>query len=202
LGVAWALFVSLLTFSAAGAALAADGSSGFRSGVYEGLTLAVDGTGLITGYYREVQGEGVTKSCAFFLKGQARGGDAEVSTWSDRIRPGQLVARPDGVQLRIENGRQHAGCGLVLMPQIAEGLDLDLVENAEWIELRTVASERAYFHSARDASSRLRAFVVRGDVVGVLSRSGEWLRAEYRGSKRTTGWIRASDTLKVDPPTK
>lgn len=43
----------------------------FSSGTYEGLSLAVDRDGRVTGYFREEQGVGVTKTCSFFLTGKA-----------------------------------------------------------------------------------------------------------------------------------
>lgn len=195
------LLLLALAALAPDATMAQGGVREFRPGWYEALMLAVDGQGHITGYYREEQGAGVTKTCSFFLKGQARAGEAEIRTWSDRVLPGHLRAESDGVVMRIEGGSEHAGCQLVMLPQVSEGLPLDLVETAEWIELRRISSQRAYLHSDRKASSRLRAFVVRGDVVGVTSRSGAWLQAEYRGGKgKTVGWIRARDTAALVLP--
>jgi hypothetical protein len=172
-----------------------------RSGVYEGLMLAVDPQGGITGYYREEQGEGVVKTCSFFLTGKAAAGATPVMTWSSQRFSGTLTPRSDGVELRIKQGDEHSGCGLVLPPLIATGLEFDLVQETNWRELRRIADKRVNFHSAPSEAKKLRAFVVTGDVVGVISESGEWLEVEYPGQKKTTrGWVRAAATQKLTAP--
>jgi hypothetical protein len=172
-----------------------------RSGIYEGLMLAVDPQGGITGYYREEQGEGVTKTCSFFLTGNVAAGATPVITWSSRRFPGALTPQSDGVELRIEQGREHSGCGLVLMPEISSGLEFEQVRETNWRELRRVVDKRANFHSAPSDAKKTRAFVVTGDVVGVIAESGEWLEVEYPGKKKTTrGWVRAATTQKLTAP--
>lgn len=173
----------------------------FKSGQYEQLMLAVDSQGKVTGYYREEQGEGAVKTCAFYLAGKGMGGEIPIVTWSDRAFPGTLSAQNDAVSLKVEKGREHPGCGLVLLPQIAQGIEFDRVADAGWSELRTISSARAHFHSAPDAARALKAFVVSGDVVGVVDQKGDWLKVEYRGKKATTkGWILADTTAKLAPP--
>lgn len=182
------------------AAQAAEGPR-FESGVFEGLMLAVDEQGLVTGYYQEDQGEGVTKRCSFFLSGQAGAGTIPILTWRNEVFPGTLQAADRSVRLQIERGREHPGCAAVLLPQIASGIGLDRVAEARWTALRRIASYRSHFHSEPQQANRLRAFVVRGDVVGVLAERGDWLQVEYLGPKaRTSGWIRARDTAKPAPP--
>jgi hypothetical protein len=175
-----------------------------RSGIYEALMLAVDPQGGITGYYHEEQGEDVVKSCSFFLAGKAAAaaGATPVLTWSDDRRfPGTLTPESDGVELRIEQARKHPGCGMVLMPEIASGLGRSLIRETNWRELRRIADKRAYFHSAPSDAKKTRAFVVTGDVVGVISESGDWLEVEYPGTKKTTrGWVRAAATQKLTAP--
>lgn len=162
--------------------------------------LAVDPQGGITGYYREALGDA---SCSFFLAGKAATGATPVSTWSDDQRfPGTLTPESDGVVLRIEQGLDYPGCGLVLMPEIASsGMDRSLIRETKWRELRRIADKRAHFHSAPSDAKKTRAFVVTDDVVGVLSESGEWLEVEYPGKKKTTrGWVRAAATQKLTAP--
>lgn len=178
---------------------AANGAGSLQSGYYEGLMLAVDSDGSVTGYFREDQGEGVTKSCSFFLAGQRRDDRAEVATWSSSKLRGEISPTASGVMLRLPQGREHDGCGLVLPPSINTGLTLDKVYDAGWRELRRIAAERAYLHPA-PAGRPGRAFVVRGDVVGVLERHGSWLQVEYRGANRSTrGWVRDADAERLRP---
>ena len=192
-------FVALLAVCLS--ACAGESAPRFKSGYYEQLMIAVDAQGRLTGYFREDQGQGVVKSCAFYLSGKGTGGEIPVSTWSERTFPGTLKAEKDGVRLKIEKGQDHPGCGLVLLPQIAQGLGFDRVADAKWSELRRISSPRAYFHAAPDATKVQKAFVVAGDVVGVVAEKGEWLEVEYRGAKATTkGWIPVNNTAKLVPP--
>jgi hypothetical protein len=163
--------------------------------------LAVDSHGNVTGYYREQQGDRGVKTCSFYLAGHGTGAEIPVVTWSDRTLQGTLKAHNDSVRLTVENGREHPGCGLVLLPQITKGLELDRVADARWSELRRITTPKSYFHSAPDPSRVLKAFVVSGDVVGVIGQKGEWLEVEYRGRTSTTrGWILDKTTSKLTPP--
>lgn len=172
-----------------------------HSGVFEGLMLAVDAQGGLTGYFHQEQGEGVTKSCSFFLTGHVGTGATPVTTWSTTQHfSGTLTPQSDGVELRIEQGREFAGCGLVLLPEIASGMELDQVQETKWRELRRITDKRANFYSAPSEAKKTRAFVVTGDVVGVLSESGEWLEVEYPGKKTTRGWVHAAATQKLTAP--
>jgi hypothetical protein len=173
----------------------------FKPGYYEGLMLAVDQERNLTGFYREEQGEGVVKNCSFFVSGKATSDEINIATWNKEVFPGTLRAEKEGLKLKIAKGREHPGCGLVLLPQIAEGLLLDQVYNSKWVGLRVISSQRAYFYSGPDSSKKLRSFIVKGDVVGVLSENNEWLQVEYIGGKKTTkGWIHANETVKPAPP--
>jgi hypothetical protein len=198
------LLISVLAFVSIGfAADITPGASRFESGIYEGLMLAVDAQGNVTGFYREEQGEGVTKTCSFFLSGKATSDETSVITWNDETFPGTIKSEKGGVKLKIARGREHPGCGLVLLPQISDGITLDQVIKAKWIGLRKIVRQRVYLHSEPVSSKKLRAFVVKGDVVGVVSESGGWLLVEYPGRTMTTkGWMQASDTMKWDPPAR
>jgi hypothetical protein len=55
------------------------------SGIYEGLMLAVNQQGAVSGYYRERQGSGVTKTCSFYLSGQEKDDQADLLTWNIEI---------------------------------------------------------------------------------------------------------------------
>jgi hypothetical protein len=174
-----------------------------RSGIFEGLMLAVDPQGGITGYYREEQGEGVVKSCSFFLAGKVAAGATPVMTWNDERFPGTLTPLSDGVELRVKQASEHPGCGLVLSPEIASGLEFSLVRETYWRELRRIDNKRVNFHSAPSEEKKMRAFVVAGDVVGVIAESGEWLEVEYPGTQKTTrGWVRAAATQKLTAPSR
>jgi hypothetical protein len=195
---AGAVFLALEAGALGGAARS---QAQLKSGIYEGLTLAVDAQGAVTGSYRDEEGEGVTKSCSFFLAGHEKGGEAVVATWSLETFPGSLKAADHGVVLQIENGRDHPGCASVLPPLISEGMLLDLDSPADWTSLRRVIAKRAYLLRKPNDRRGGRGYLVNGDIVGVLARSRDWLDVEYaKEGRRTRGWLRAADTAEIRPP--
>lgn len=169
----------------------------FEPGVYENLLLAVNSNGVVTGYYREAQGEGAVKTCAFTFKGEAKAGVANILVGSDKSFAGEIKAGSDDVNLKIAKGRELPGCGLVLMPEIASGLSFDLITKAPWIELRIIASEKSYFYSEPKADKQLKAYLVKGDVVGIVASEGDWLQIDYYSSSGKTSrrWINNKETI-------
>jgi hypothetical protein len=171
------------------------------SGIYEGLMLAVDRNGVVSGYYQESQGTGVTKTCSFYLSGQEKGERADLLTWNVETFPGSLEAAEHGVVLRVEKGRDHPGCGSVLSPLISQGLLLDRVAVANWTSLRRVTATRTFLFPKPDPNAKSRTYVVMGDLVGVLFQNGDWSRVEYvNGQTRVDGWIRTADAVELQPP--
>lgn len=99
------------------------------------------------------------------------------------------------------NGVHRPSCNLVVLPEISTGISLDRVTKAEWVELLRVSADRAYFHGEPLDTKKLPTYVIKGDVVGVLSTRDGWLEVEYLAKKRRTkGWIRAEDTKKLVQP--
>lgn len=83
-----------------------------RSGVYDSLTLAVEG-GAVSGVFAEERGgaDGMPSfSCIFLLRGRLAGVRAEVETWfpgePERIR-GSLAFTPEGAALTL--AEDHGG---------------------------------------------------------------------------------------------
>jgi len=187
-------FIAVVPCIFTGAALA---QTRLRSGVYEGLMLAVDSQGAVSGYFREGQGIGVTKTCSFYLSGREKGNQANVVTRSVEAFPGTLKAADQGVILQIANGRDHPGCASVLPSLISEGMLLDLDAKADWTSLRRVIAKKSYLFQKPNARKG-RSYLVMGDVVGVLSKSRDWLSVEYGNEgKRVRGWIHAADTAEL-----
>lgn len=170
-----------------------------KSGVYEGLMLAVNKNGDVTGYFNEKQGQGVEKGCSFYLRGTHAAGQVNVVTWQENKLPGILTAAADGVVLHIPNGRSHPGCQSVLLPQIDKGLAFDLTAAAAWDELRVVQSAKANLYKEPDQAKKMKSYLVRGDVVGVLANKDGWFSIEYRAdTKKISAWVRAIDIALIE----
>lgn len=172
-----------------------------KSGIYENLALAVAPNGTVIGRYEESQGEGVSKNCSFFLRGKSRNGEATVITWSDHVLSGIVKAVKGGVDLKVAKGTEHAGCGLVLLPQISDGLALDLVRQTKWLDLVRITTERAVLHTDPSGSGETRGFLHKGTTVGVITRRNGWLLVEsIFQQKAKSGWIRESEAKQPKPP--
>lgn len=194
--------LSIITFALASMTNACAESTTFEPGVYENLLLAVNSDGKVTGYYREAQGEGAVKTCAFKFKGEARGDVATILVGENESFPGEIQSETDGINLKIAKGRELPGCGLVLMPEIADGLSYDLITKASWSELRTITSEKSYFYSEPKVDKQLKSYLVKGDVVGVVKKEGDWLQIDYYSDsgKMTRRWINAKETQGLQSP--
>ncbi len=176
-------------------------AAALHSGKYEGLMLAVTPEHQVEGFYAEAMGEGVTRTCTFFLQGKVDGAKASVSTWLDAAYPGTVAASSDGVTLTVEKGREHPGCISVLMPEIATGLDLTQTAAKKWIGLVTVSTDKAFLQKTPDAKASHRAYVVKDDVVAVLAFKDGWAQVEFiNGEGRSSkGWISQDQYARLAP---
>lgn len=168
----------------------------FESGVYENLLISVNVNDVVTGYYQEAQGEGVVKSCTFSFSGEAHSETATITVKSDESVTGTIQPVNDGIHLKIPKARELPGCGLVLMPEIADGLNYDLIEKRSWRELRAISKEKAYFHSEPTSEKKQKSYLIKGDVVGVVEQEGEWLHVDYHSNsgKFLRRWINDANT--------
>jgi len=176
--------------------------AGLQAGVYENLLLAVSPDGRFWGYYHEEQGEGVTKSCSFFLTGEHALAPSAIKTWVKQASPGEVHAGENALTLIAPAATDYPGCGLVLPPQIAgEGLEYSLLKARPWIELRTAQADKVWFFSDAELQKKRKAYVVKGDVLGVVTVNGGALQVEYAHEGKTTaGWISAGDVILPTPP--
>lgn len=174
-----------------------------QSGVYEGLLLAVSPTGNITGYYSESAEDSIKRTCNFFLTGHVSAQQPDtITSWSSSVLAGHIAANTAGVTLAIPDGQNHAGCMNVLMPEIATGLELERTRQTQWQTLMKVSSPRAYLSSTPDAATRRKAWIVKGDVVGVIQTLAGWAEVEFvaRSGKTTHGWVNSNDVQPLTPP--
>ncbi|SET52367.1 hypothetical protein SAMN03159512_02586 [Pseudomonas sp. NFR09] len=191
-------FLAMGVLSLCAVAPAFAGSPALHSGKYEGLMLAVTPEHQVEGYYSEEMGEGVTRSCAFYLQGKP----AALTTWADATYPGSVAPSSDGVTLTVAEGRQHPGCFNVLMPEIATGLDLSQTANTKWIGLVKVSVDKAYLLKNPSAKAAKRPYIVKNDVVGVLAFKDGWAQVEFINAddRSFTGWISQDQYSRLAAP--
>lgn len=203
-------FLLAAIFFSAHACKADAQTHGFTAGIYETLMLAVNSRGELSGYYRESQGQGVVRTCAFYLQGKANAGQANIITWS-RLAPnrsgiltGHIAAEgKDDLTLKIEDGQDHPGCGNILLPEIAdEGVSYSRTYEAKWLGLKAVTADKAFLYAKPTPEHKRKAYVIKNDVLGVLSEENGWVYIEYPrpGKKSVKGWVKSSDVQDPRPP--
>ena len=201
-----------------------------QAGLYHGeLRLAIDPiTGGITGAFSSATGGGQF-SCAFMLQGdghQAADGTFRIMTWwpyhwiddpklDDEVAPGSLrfTTEPFGPDqhstltavLKVQ-AHAHGGCWNVdgaldsgaedHLPLIPHG------ERTRWLQIRQVSAAKARLHAGANGESSGRAYVVKGDVVAVVARTGGWSHVEYTADNGhiTKGWIKGNELFPAAAP--
>lgn len=187
--------LSCLALLVAGCGIAVPANAApLRSGLYEGLILAVAPDGRVSGWYREEQGEGVTKTCQFTLTGRAGANGAAVTArGGGTVLQGRLAATASGdVMLTLPHARDLPGCGLVLMPEVDRGLELDRTGVGGWSALVRVKAPRVSLRPQANGPVG-RSYVVRGDVLGVTARRAGQVQLVYPSARPnpSRGWVDA-----------
>lgn len=192
------------------ALLALAASAAPASGSYgDDLKLAF-ADGRVTGVFREARrGNGRRDapqfSCAFALTGAWRGGDGEaaVLTWwpgetaPDTRIPGRLTVR--GGQATLKLADDPGGCLMTGEELKAEGYEGALAVRRGWTEVREVRSPRAHLGDA-PGERRGRAYLTRGDAVGVVGRASTYVKVLYVDGRRPVeGWLSEAELFPAAP---
>ena len=191
--------LAICALLALGAAPAWAATPTLASGVYDDtLLLAVDTSGRVSGYFDMSQPGPPAISCIFYLQGQLAGPVAILATYfpedpkGDAITGALVPPAPGKVQIMLQ--KEHGGCGNVWpFADKDNPADFTLQKAEPWISVRVVRADRAYF-SASPGAAHGRAYLVKGDGVGVRAAQGGWDEADFVGETRTSsGWLRESD---------
>lgn len=69
-----------------------------------------------------------------------------------------------------------------------------------WNQVSAIRTPKARFHRDPDDSSATKSLLVAGDVIYIYNENPGWYYVKFQGIKReTTGWIKRSDTIQLDP---
>lgn len=164
----------------------------FKSGKYEMMLIAVTPDKKVEGYYFEDTGQDVSRKCSFYLSGQADDANKiQVSTWTDSSSfEGSLTPSNKEVVLNLPEMIQHPGCN----SQPDEGSPLTLIKSSKWIGLLNITADKVYLQKKPDPKSKHSAYVVKGDVVGLIEDNGDWAYVEFINDQDRyfRGWISSS----------
>ena len=144
------------------------------------------------------QGGQPSFSCIFYLKGRLAGTAAAVDTYFPDDAKGDLIRgslAPQGAgKVRLALPEEHGGCGNVWrFADKSQPADFDLEHAEPWTSVRVVKAAKAYFYPSPGAAHG-RAYLVKGDGVGVRASQPGWVQADFVGESRTSsGWLKISD---------
>ena len=200
------MFVALAVGIGAASSLAAKPSG--RSGQYNALTLVV-ADDAVTGAFSNANGPVGTGGapqfrCVFLLRGKVEGDRAKIDTWAPGEKEdiaGELVFKGNDVMIRL--AKDQPGCGMIDANMVSEFYKASRTETGTgWIDVAIVSAEHAAFRSTPNAPAPRRPYVVEDDLVVILARKGEWVRASYLGGRKpVTGWLRRDELVSDHPPT-
>lgn len=169
------------------------------SGVYDNtLMLAVDASGRVSGYFDMSQPGPPTISCIFYLKGRLAAAGAAVDTYFPEDPKGDLIrgsVAPAGAgKARVTLPTEHGGCANVWpFADKSNPAEFTLQKAEPWTSVRVVKADKAYF-SPTPGAAHGRAYIVKGDGVGVRAAQAGWVRADFVGETRTSsGWLKETD---------
>jgi len=182
------------------AASSAQAAPQIASGAYDNtLLIGVDpATSAVSGYFDMTRGGQPSFSCIFYLKGRLVGGMAKVATFFPGDPKGDLIAgvlKPLGRgRVRLALATEHGGCANVWQfADMSQPADFALQQAQPWTSVRVVKASKAYFYDAPGAAHG-KAYVVKGDGVGVRAAQPGWAQADFVGeNSASSGWLRESD---------
>jgi hypothetical protein len=182
--------------------LAAAPAAAATSGIYEQVLLAAGPDGGLRGQFVNINGQSATEKCQIFFAAPAAG---PATVWSPGVAPstGALAVTGDNVTLTVPTYRAFPGCGMAGDPTLATGEEFSLTRATGWIALDQVSARRAYLHAAPADRKMPRAYVVKGDVLGLLGTANGWLHVEYipplDTAKSIKGWIAPGEAAPLAP---
>jgi hypothetical protein len=169
------------------------------SGVYDNtLILAVGPGGRLSGYFAMSQAGPPQIDCIAYLRGKLAGSSGAVSSTEPGLpdeRPinGRIVGAGAG-KVRISLPTEPDGCGNIWsFANKDDPADFTLQHAEPWIAVRVVKADKAYF-SPTPGAAHGRAYIVKGDGVGVRAAQNGWVQADFVGDTHaTSGWLKESD---------
>ena len=178
------------------------GQAEIISGRYGALSLAFDKESkLVTGYYENASGwdeqlQSPRFSCAFYFSGVADGNKINIKSLfpkyaEDGSINGTLEVLANN-RVKIQLAEEHGGC-----PNVehfaGSPVEFSLEEEKNWMQLRYITVEKAYFYSADNEESKTASYVMKGDIVYVEKVTKSRAYCSFTGRKVTRGWLNIAE---------
>ena len=173
------------------------------SGDYDvGLRLAFDSvTKKVTGYFENYTGwdESTNNhrfSCIFYIEGFVTGTKFNIDTYYPADKESDLIKGyveiTNSKKIKIKLPEEHGGCWNV-QHFADESAIFAIDQPQQWIQIRYVNVDKAFFYQTKSEASKLKAYIVKNDFVCIQKIEGDWAYCIYYGKKTSKGWIKLSD---------
>ena len=188
-----------LALAASAAVAPAAGAAPIASGAYDNtLLLAVGPGGQLTGYFSMSQPGPPQIDCIASFRGKLAGASGAVAAY-DAADPktdvinGRITGTGAGA-VRITLPSEPPGCGNIWSFANKDNpADFTLQTAKPWTSVRVVKADKAYF-SPTPGAAHGRAYIVKGDGVGVRAAQAGWVQADFVGETHTSsGWLKETD---------
>lgn len=176
-----------------------------QAGIYENTLVGSNVTEkLVTGFFAEKSNDGTRPSihCEFYFSGKLTGSTSKIKVYQltlhDAPTTGTLTIEKSGKEsaININLDEEQPGCMNIYPKAELAKTSLNLVSQANWIEIRMVSQRKTYFFKSPSVGAITKTYVTTGDVVGVLEYKDSWANVSYvGGNKTTTGWIKSADLI-------
>ncbi|PLX12577.1 MAG: hypothetical protein C0597_13035, partial [Marinilabiliales bacterium] len=173
-----------------------------KSGIYDnGLKLAYNpSTNSLTGIFENYSGYDENTgnhrfSCIFYIQGFLLNNASEIETFypldkSETLIAGELNRLEDSI-ISIKLNEEHGGCWNVW--NFADDFSkFSLEESKNWLEIKYVVIEKAFFYHEKIESTKRKAYVLKGDLVFIDKIESDWIHCNFYGKTVTQGWLRRS----------
>jgi hypothetical protein len=182
-------YLCLLSFSITNISCAesSDSYSAKYSGKYEQISVAVSNEGHVTGFFKEQMGDNF--SCYFGFYGDLVDGKATI-TVADEGYEGSITFQDKNIILAIPEAQELPGCGMVLIPMIATGVEYGPKDAADWIDIKIVPHDGVVLRKDPNTDAEPLIILNKWHVLGVLENKKDWLKVSYFYIEETQdGWI-------------
>lgn len=138
-------------------------------------------------------------SCLFYFTGTYEADTFSITSFEPDTAAGEIIPGimhfpgDDSFVIRLE--KEHGGCWNV-QHFADETLRFTLQKRADWIQIKYITTEKAYFYKEPSVKSKTSSYLIQNNMFCIEKISGEWAYGTYFGEKETSGWIRLSDLNK------
>ena len=178
------------------------------SGDYGGeMIMAYDkNTKNVTGYFESYTGlDEETKhpkfSCIFYLEGKLTTNKIKIKTYYPKDSSNDLIVGElqliNDTEIKVHLPEEHGGCWNVR--QFAdEPVDFTLNKSENWLQLRYATKDKVYFYSDKSDLNKLKAYILKGDIVAIEKIEGQWSFCTFKAKKTTIGWMKLEDLNRLE----